>query len=156
MEGCTKWYNGKLDATLVFLTSIGACQGLHGHLHIHIGGQLASGASPNDPMFFLLHNWVELMWSRYQKKYGNLSKIPEQLLDIDVTQGKFGDDNTLLTARDVLDHEEQLDYTFDFDYDLDVANGNDDTNQDEPDGKNMTQGLIIGIIIGFVSSIMLL
>eukprot|EP00486_Rosalina_sp_Unknown_P014288 CAMPEP_0201592982 /NCGR_PEP_ID=MMETSP0190_2-20130828/190714_1 /ASSEMBLY_ACC=CAM_ASM_000263 /TAXON_ID=37353 /ORGANISM="Rosalina sp." /LENGTH=376 /DNA_ID=CAMNT_0048051971 /DNA_START=92 /DNA_END=1223 /DNA_ORIENTATION=+ len=121
LEGCTKWNpDGTPNADLVFITKLGACQGLHGHLHGHIGGQLASLASPNDPLFFLLHNWVDLMWSRYQEKYGDeLSAIPEDFLDIDVTQDKFPE-NDILTTRQVLDHEVQLGYVYDYDYDLDV------------------------------------
>mmetsp|Transcript_54297 Transcript_54297/g.48873 ORF Transcript_54297/g.48873 Transcript_54297/m.48873 type:complete len:393 (+) Transcript_54297:69-1247(+) len=150
VEGCTKWNDDNTtNDDLVFLTSIGACQGLHGHLHGHIGGQLASLASPNDPLFFMLHNWVDLMWSRYQEKYGDeLSAIPEDFLDIDVTQDKFPE-NDILTTRQVLDHEVQLGYVYDYDYDLDVEDDISSTSMiDESSvGMNQVHGIIMCIVV---------
>jgi len=150
LEGCNQWNDdGTPNADLEFLVSIGACLGPHGSLHWHVGGQLASLASPNDPLFFMLHNWVDLMWSRYQRKYGDEeSAIPGQLLDIDITQGDYPD-NDLLSARQVLNHEVQLGYKYDWDYDLDLDEVADTNTNDDGDGameKNKEQGMIIGIV----------
>ncbi len=39
----------------------------HNEAHNHIGGWLASGSSPRDPLFFLLHNNVDRAWAQWQK-----------------------------------------------------------------------------------------
>ena len=101
-KGCTKWNTD--NTTNSFLDNAvkqGICFGLHGNLHIYIGGQVASLASPNDPLFFLLHNWVDLMWARYQKEYGDHT-FPEQYLDIDIMLGWFGMEFKWSAARDVM------------------------------------------------------
>lgn len=39
---------------------------LHNAPHNWIGGVMASGASPGDPMFFLHHCWIDLVWAEWQ------------------------------------------------------------------------------------------
>lgn len=39
----------------------------HGVGHAYVGGDLASTASPNDPMFFLHHSNVDRLWSAWQE-----------------------------------------------------------------------------------------
>jgi tyrosinase len=44
--------------------------GLHGRVHIFIGGNMVSNSSPNDPVFFLHHCNVDRLWAEWQDKYG--------------------------------------------------------------------------------------
>ncbi len=53
---------------------------MHNGIHVFIGGQMGSGTSPNDPVFFLHHAQVDRIWALYQEMWGNES-YPEQFLD---------------------------------------------------------------------------
>ena len=40
----------------------------HGSVHINIGGDMATMHSPNDPIFWLHHAFVDKIWDQYQRK----------------------------------------------------------------------------------------
>lgn len=40
----------------------------HGIVHNNIGGDMASMASPNDPIFFLHHAFMDRLWARWQAR----------------------------------------------------------------------------------------
>lgn len=44
---------------------------LHNRVHLWVGGQMQSGASPNDPIFFLNHANVDRIWSHWNTLYGS-------------------------------------------------------------------------------------
>ena len=70
----------------------------------------------------MLHGWVDLMWSRYQKKYQDIyddASIPDEFLDVDIMNGDFNGMTNFVTTRQVLDHENELGYIYDFDYEND-------------------------------------
>lgn len=48
----------------------GASLTMHGGVHTFIGGTTASPASPNDPIFFMIHGNVDRMWAAYQARNG--------------------------------------------------------------------------------------
>ncbi|MFZ4477044.1 MAG: tyrosinase family protein [Saprospiraceae bacterium] len=50
--------------------------GLHGRVHIFIGGNMVSNASPNDPVFFLHHANVDRLWAEWQDQQG-IYKFPD-------------------------------------------------------------------------------
>lgn len=41
-------------------------EGLHGSVHVWVGGHMETFASPNDPIFFLHHSNVDRIWSLWQ------------------------------------------------------------------------------------------
>jgi tyrosinase len=40
---------------------------LHNRVHQWVGGQMTGGASPNDPVFWLHHAFIDLIWVRWQR-----------------------------------------------------------------------------------------
>eukprot|EP01084_Bolivina_argentea_P185590 320034_1 len=89
----------------------------HGSMHIYCGGDLGrSLASPVDPVFFMIHAWIDLIWWKYQKKYGIYSTFPEELLNIQLFESRI--DNGLfyfdssVTANDVM-HANEIGYDYD-------------------------------------------
>ncbi len=43
--------------------------GLHNPVHRWIGGNMADAASPNDPVFFLHHCYIDLLWEKWRKQH---------------------------------------------------------------------------------------
>lgn len=43
--------------------------GLHNPVHRWIGGNMADATSPNDPVFFLHHCYLDLLWERWKKQH---------------------------------------------------------------------------------------
>jgi len=43
--------------------------GLHNPVHRWIGGNMADATSPNDPMFFLHHCYLDLLWENWRKQH---------------------------------------------------------------------------------------
>ncbi|MEU8759811.1 tyrosinase family protein [Streptomyces sp. NPDC048659] len=57
---------------------------LHNRVHRWVGGLMLGGASVNDPVFWLHHSFVDLLWSRWQQRNpgaGYLPKDPPPLGD---------------------------------------------------------------------------
>lgn len=44
---------------------------MHNAVHVLIGGQMQTGSSPNDPVFFLHHAQVDRIWALYQQTWGD-------------------------------------------------------------------------------------
>ena len=44
---------------------------MHNGVHVWVGGQMQTGSSPNDPVFFLHHANVDRLWSMWQARYGS-------------------------------------------------------------------------------------
>jgi tyrosinase len=44
---------------------------LHNRVHLWVGGQMTSGASPNDPVFYLNHANLDRIWSEWEARYTN-------------------------------------------------------------------------------------
>ena len=46
------------------------CEGaLHNPVHRWVGGNMADATSPNDPVFFLHHCYLDLLWERWKKQH---------------------------------------------------------------------------------------
>lgn len=52
---------------------------MHNAVHVYIGGQMQTGSSPNDPVFFLHHANVDRLWALYQATWGN--EFPSEFAD---------------------------------------------------------------------------
>jgi tyrosinase len=50
--------------------------GLHNRVHVWIGGDMAPGSSPNDPVFYLNHCNVDRMWAAWQRKHPGSAYLP--------------------------------------------------------------------------------
>lgn len=90
----------------------------HNYAHSTLGGQFATIAGAvDDPFFWLLHSWVDMVWSRWQVTTGSTTADDYMMFDggpgIDDRMSGFGDpsdltnigfDSTMFnTARDQLD-----------------------------------------------------
>ncbi len=70
--------------------------GMHDVVHVYIGGDMATGTSPNDPVFFLHHCNVDRIWAVWQDLHGR-DQFPESCADEEFYA--FDD----VTARDQFD-----------------------------------------------------
>ncbi len=49
---------------------------LHNRVHVWVGGSMLPGPSPNDPVFFLNHCFVDKMWADWQAQHPNEAYVP--------------------------------------------------------------------------------
>ncbi|MDQ1045692.1 tyrosinase family protein [Streptomyces sp. V4I2] len=52
----------------------------HNRVHRWVGGHMVSGASVNDPAFWMHHAFVDLLWSRWQRRHPNARYLPARPL----------------------------------------------------------------------------
>ncbi|GGJ95657.1 tyrosinase [Pilimelia anulata] len=76
--------------------------GPHNRVHDALAGHMGSGVSPNDPLFWLHHCFLDRVWSQWQERYG-VRTYPER------TQGRHTGRNGRIgpwpiRPNDVLDH----------------------------------------------------
>ncbi|MEU0943957.1 tyrosinase family protein [Streptomyces canus] len=50
----------------------------HNRVHRWVGGVMVSGASVNDPVFWMHHAFVDLCWSRWQRRHRDHRYLPAQ------------------------------------------------------------------------------
>jgi tyrosinase len=48
----------------------------HNRVHRWVGGHMATGASVNDPVFWMHHAFVDLVWSRWQQRHPDARYLP--------------------------------------------------------------------------------
>ncbi|WP_435260608.1 tyrosinase MelC2 [Streptomyces sp. 1222.5] len=77
---------------------------LHNRVHVWVGGQMLSGASPNDPVFWLHHCFIDKLWADWQEQHPSASYVP-----VDAPSGVIGLRDTMkpwndVTPEDMLDH----------------------------------------------------
>ncbi|MFI5678156.1 tyrosinase family protein [Streptomyces cellulosae] len=54
----------------------------HNRVHRWIGGQMVGAASANDPVFWMHHAFVDLLWSRWQQRHPNAGYLPASPLAV--------------------------------------------------------------------------
>ncbi|WP_329558180.1 tyrosinase family protein [Streptomyces uncialis] len=54
----------------------GAGPGLHNRVHNWVGGQMLQSVSPNDPVFWLHHCFVDKVWADWQRRHPQHSYLP--------------------------------------------------------------------------------
>ncbi|MGH4034072.1 tyrosinase MelC2 [Actinomycetota bacterium Odt1-20B] len=84
---------------------------LHNRVHVWVGGQMATGVSPNDPVFWLHHAFVDKLWAQWQQRHPDAPYLPDadtpDVVDLNDTMRPWND----VTPADLLDHTPY--YTFD-------------------------------------------
>ncbi|MEV7432997.1 tyrosinase family protein [Streptomyces griseoviridis] len=50
----------------------------HNRVHRWVGGTMVTGASVNDPVFWLHHSFVDLQWTRWQNRHRDTRYLPEK------------------------------------------------------------------------------
>lgn len=51
--------------------------GLHNRVHVWVGGSMGPGTSPNDPIFFLHHAFVDKIWADWEQQHPNSDYQPQ-------------------------------------------------------------------------------
>lgn len=49
---------------------------IHNRVHLWVGGNMASMASPNDPVFWLHHSNIDRIWAEWQRQHPTLGYLP--------------------------------------------------------------------------------
>ncbi|MFF5973874.1 tyrosinase family protein [Streptomyces sp. NPDC012769] len=84
---------------------------LHNRVHVWVGGQMATGVSPNDPVFWLHHAFIDKLWADWQARHPRSTYLPAagtpNVVDLHDTMRPWND----VTPADMLDHTRH--YTFD-------------------------------------------
>ncbi|MFD5251582.1 tyrosinase family protein [Streptomyces bobili] len=50
----------------------------HNRVHRWVGGAMVGGASVNDPVFWLHHAFIDLLWTRWQRRHGEHRYLPAE------------------------------------------------------------------------------
>ncbi|SEE72570.1 tyrosinase [Streptomyces sp. 2231.1] len=50
--------------------------GIHNRVHTWVGGNMATGASPNDPAFWLHHAFIDKLWAQWQQLHPDSEYLP--------------------------------------------------------------------------------
>ncbi|KOU42822.1 tyrosinase MelC2 [Streptomyces sp. WM6378] len=84
---------------------------LHNRVHVWVGGQMGTGASPNDPVFWMHHAFVDKLWSQWQAMHPGSPYLPtagtRDVVDLHDTMRPWNN----VTPADLLDHTRY--YTYD-------------------------------------------
>ncbi|WP_329491005.1 tyrosinase family protein [Kitasatospora sp. NBC_01246] len=84
---------------------------LHNRVHVWVGGHMTTGMSPNDPVFWLHHCFIDKLWSEWQKLHPSSTYLPAagtaNVVDLAETMKPWNN----VTPADMLDHTAR--YTYD-------------------------------------------
>ncbi|GGX59781.1 tyrosinase MelC2 [Streptomyces fructofermentans] len=84
---------------------------LHNRVHVWVGGQMATGVSPNDPVFWLHHAYIDKLWADWRRRHPGSGYLPvagtRDVVDLDERMKPWNDS----TPAELLDHTRH--YTFD-------------------------------------------
>nr|P55022.2 RecName: Full=Tyrosinase; AltName: Full=Monophenol monooxygenase [Streptomyces galbus]pir/T52526/ monophenol monooxygenase (EC 1.14.18.1) [imported] - Streptomyces galbus [Streptomyces galbus]CAA65005.1 Tyrosinase [Streptomyces galbus] len=84
---------------------------LHNRVHVWVGGQMATGVSPNDPVFWLHHAYNRQLWAEWQRRHPGAGYVPTggtpDVVDLNDTMKPWND----VRPADLLTHTAH--YTFD-------------------------------------------
>ncbi|MBT2408669.1 MULTISPECIES: tyrosinase family protein [unclassified Streptomyces] len=84
---------------------------IHNRVHVWVGGQMASAASPNDPVFWMHHAFIDMLWAEWQHRHPKSTYLPgagtADVVDLKDTMRPWNN----VTPADMLDHRKF--YTFD-------------------------------------------
>ncbi len=74
---------------------------IHNPPHVWVGGVMASAASPGDPVFYLHHCWIDLLWAQWQLAHLGAPFVPSGV-GLGLNDPLMGWPDR--TPADVLDH----------------------------------------------------
>ncbi|GAA2151946.1 tyrosinase family protein [Kitasatospora kazusensis] len=84
---------------------------LHNRVHVWVGGLMLTGMSPNDPVFWLHHCFVDKLWAEWQSRHPGQGYLPADSTDNVVALGDAMKPWNDTTPADMLDHTGH--YTYD-------------------------------------------
>ena len=93
-----------------------AAPNMHNRVHVWVGGSMLPGTSPNDPVFFLHHCFVDKLWADWQAAHPGEAFVPGPTESADLDGHRLNDAMFpwSTTVADVLDHR-GLGYVYDSD-----------------------------------------
>ncbi|MFG2818496.1 tyrosinase family protein [Kitasatospora sp. NPDC048365] len=84
---------------------------LHNRVHVWVGGLMSTGMSPNDPVFWLHHCFIDKLWAEWQRRHPDRGYLPtaatRNVVALTGTMKPWND----TTPADMLDHTRH--YTYD-------------------------------------------
>ena len=89
---------------------------IHNRVHVWIGGSMLPGTSPNDPIFFLHHCFVDKLWADWQTLHPTVPYVPNDTASADFNGHRLNDTLFPWNTRvsDTLDHR-AMGYLYDTD-----------------------------------------
>jgi hypothetical protein len=81
---------------------------VHNPPHRWVGGEMAGAASPNDPVFFLHHCWIDMIWAQWQLRHPGAAFVADRA-DTELNDPLMG---WSTTPADVLDHRTISSYDY--------------------------------------------
>ncbi|MEU1671460.1 tyrosinase family protein [Streptomyces roseifaciens] len=83
---------------------------VHNNVHVWMGGQMATGVSPNDPVFWLHHCHIDKLWSDWQRMHPQSAYLPAagtaNVVDLNDTMRPWNN----VTPAQMLDHSSYYTY----------------------------------------------
>ncbi|MCZ4121931.1 tyrosinase MelC2 [Streptomyces sp. H39-S7] len=83
---------------------------LHNRVHVWVGGQMGTGVSPNDPVFWLHHCFIDKLWADWQRLHPTSPYLPAagtpDVVDLRETMKPWND----ITPADLIDHTSRYTY----------------------------------------------
>ncbi|MFD9129085.1 tyrosinase family protein [Kitasatospora sp. NPDC059571] len=84
---------------------------LHNRVHVWVGGLMGTGMSPNDPVFWLHHCFIDKLWAEWQRRHPEQGYLPTastpNICALNTPMKPWND----TTPADMLDHTRH--YTYD-------------------------------------------
>ncbi|MGW1768069.1 tyrosinase MelC2 [Streptomyces sp. NPDC002073] len=98
---------------------------IHNRVHLWVGGQMATGVSPNDPAFWLHHAFVDKLWAQWQRRHPRSGYVPTAATPNIVELHGFMRPWNDVKPADMLDHRRhyRFDTEFGFPFPYDGAAG---------------------------------
>jgi hypothetical protein len=118
----------------------------HNRVHVWVGGSMLPGTSPNDPVFFLHHCFVDKLWADWQAQHPGEAYVPDPTESADLDGHRLNDAMYpwSTTPADVLNHRD-LGYMYDTDaleVDLDTLSL---VFNDVPEGETTVRAAVFSV-----------
>ncbi|GAA4994622.1 tyrosinase MelC2 [Kitasatospora paranensis] len=84
---------------------------LHNRVHVWVGGLMGTGMSPNDPVFWLHHCFIDKLWAEWQRRHPDQGYLPTVATPDVCALGTPMKPWNDTTPADMLDHTRH--YTYD-------------------------------------------
>lgn len=82
--------------------------GPHNAVHRWVGGHMNTGMSPNDPVFWMLHCFIDKLWADWQRRHPGSGYLPVQpvkdVVALDQPMKPWSEKGEQVTPADLLDH----------------------------------------------------
>ena len=91
---------------------------IHDRIHVYIGGDMATGASPNDPIFWMHHAFIDKYWADFQAVMNNTVQ-PSNTSDALEPTGPFN----AVTVQDMIDYKASCNYEYEETFFIPVIDG---------------------------------